>query len=78
MREFSAIEKKLKNNEYKTFHEFERDIKFFQAFFLENGPNGPNKRLIINEFLQKALVDGANHYLKLNSNETVIQQRLYQ
>jgi len=45
---------------------------------MENGPNGPNKRLVINEFLQKALVDGANYYMKTNSNELVLKEKLYQ
>jgi len=59
IREFGGIERKLKNNEYKTFQDFERELKLFHSYFLENGPNGPNKRLIIYEFLQKSINDGA-------------------
>ena len=54
-KEYHSVEKKLKNREYKVFTDFERDLKFLQAHFLENGPNGPNKRLVVFEFVQKAL-----------------------
>lgn len=76
MKEYGAIERKLKNNEYKSFHDFERDVKLFHSYFLENGPNGPNKRVIISEFLQKALYDGANLFIRGAKQESEFQQTL--
>ena len=78
MKEYTGIERKLKNNEYKAYNEFERDIRFFQSYFLENGPNGPNKRVIINEFIQKALSDGASFFVRGSKQELELQQGLLQ
>ena len=60
MHEFIAIERKLKMNEYKQFSDFERDLKLFFTFFMENGPKTVNKKLIINDFLEKAAIEGGN------------------
>ena len=38
VQEFSGIERKIKNNEYEQFADFERELKLFMKYFLENGP----------------------------------------
>jgi len=75
-REYHAIEKKLKSKEYKTFADFERELKYMQAYFLDSGPNGPNKRLVVFEFVQKALSEGSNFFVKLFKQETEVQNVL--
>lgn len=77
-KEYGAIERKLKNNEYKGFSEFEREVKLFQSYFLETGPNGPNKRVVINEFLQKALIEASNYFVRSNKQELEFQHQLAQ
>ena len=44
--EYSTIEQKLRNNEYKTFVDFGREIKKLQRFFKERGPEGPFREYI--------------------------------
>jgi len=78
VKEYQAIEKKLKNKEYKAYSEFERELKYMQAHFLESGPNGPNKRLVVFEFVQKALTEGSNFFVKLSKQEIEIQNALMQ
>jgi hypothetical protein len=49
---YSFIERKLKNKEFPGgFNEYEQEIKGFQQYFLENGPPGPYRRLILLEFV---------------------------
>jgi len=62
--EYTAIEKKLKNNEYKSLNDFEKELRLFQSFFLESGLNSPNKKLVVIEALQKSFSDAANSFMK--------------
>lgn len=77
-REYSAIERKLKSNEYRSFQDFEKDLRAFQSFFLESGPNGPNKKLAVVEFLQKALNEGAIVFMKNLRQELDLQKMISQ
>ena len=45
-------------NEYRTFAEYDRDLKLFFNYFMENGPKTVNKQMIILDFLEKAAVEG--------------------
>lgn len=38
VREFAPIDRKLKMSEYKSYGEYERDLKLFDAFLEEHGP----------------------------------------
>ena len=66
---YGTIEQKLRNNEYKTFVDFEREMKKLQRFFLERGPEGPFRNKILLEFCQKKIVDTADYFIKESQNE---------
>jgi len=53
-------------------------LKLFQSFFIESGPNGPNKKLFIIDFIQKALNDGANVFIKNLHQELALQRMISQ
>ena len=74
--EFYTIEKKLKNNEYKSYIEYERDIRLFYTYFMENGPKTVNKQVILLEFLQKNLNDGANFFIRTLNQEAEFQKTI--
>ena len=74
--EFYTIEKKLKNNEYKSYIEYERDIRLFYTYFMENGPKTVNKQVILLEFLQKNLNDGANFFIRNLVQEADFQKTI--
>jgi len=74
--EFFTIEKKLKNNEYKSYVEYERDIRLFYTYFMENGPKTVNKQVILLEFLQKNLNDGANFFIRTLNQEAEFQKTI--
>lgn len=66
---YSTIEQKLRNNEYKNFNDFEKDIKKLQRFFKERGPEGPFREEILLEFCQKKIIDVADYFIKESLNE---------
>jgi hypothetical protein len=78
VREFQAIERKLKANEYKSFYDFEKELRLFHAYFVENGPQGPNKKQIILEFMQKSLTDAATFFLRHIQQEIELQKAISQ
>ena len=49
-------------NEYRSFQEYDRDLKLFFNYFMENGPKTVNKQMIILDFLEKAAVEGGSHF----------------
>lgn len=74
--EFYTIERKLKNNEYKSFTEYERDIRLFYTYFMENGPKSVNKQVYLLEYLQKSLNDGANFFIRSINQEFEFQKTI--
>ena len=51
MQSFTSTERKLKENHFKSFQEFENELKVFQEYFLMNGPQGPNRRILVLDFV---------------------------
>ena len=66
---YSTVEQKLRNNEYKTFNDFEKEIKKLQRFFKERGPEGPFKNEILLDFCQKKIVDTADYFIRESQSE---------
>jgi len=75
-KEFPTIEKKLKMNEYKSFADYDKDLKKFQKYLLENGPDVVNKELIFLDFIQKMSNEGAFLFIKNMQNEIEIQRNI--
>ncbi len=75
--QYSLVERKLRNKEFTGgFYEYDMEMKNFQAFVLENGPCGPNKRVIMLEFVQKVQADAAEYIGKTISNELELQKTI--
>jgi hypothetical protein len=70
---YSYIERRLKNKEFTSFLEYEKDIMSFQQYFHENGPPGPNRRLILLEFTQRAITEAGDFFSKSIINELHLQ-----
>lgn len=71
---YMRINSKLKGNEYKSFLEFEREMRNFQQVFKDSGPRGPNRDKILLQFCQSKLIEGADIYMKALNNELEIIQ----
>lgn len=78
MKEFANVNKKLKTNEYKSFYEFQKELRTFQNYYMENGPEGTNSKLIILEFLKNSLSEGAEYFLSHLQQEADLQKELAQ
>ena len=73
---YSVIERRLKNKEFTSFLEYEKNILSFQQYFLENGPQGPNKRLLMLEFTQRAITEAGDFFSKSIMNELFLHQQI--
>lgn len=73
---YTQIEDQLRNQQYKSFIDFERDIQEFQQAFLDNGPPGPNRKSIMLEFCLRALVEGCDFFIQNLSNEVELTSKL--
>ncbi len=51
-------------------------MKGFQQYFLDNGPPGPYRRIIMLEFVQRALIEAAEFFSKSIMNELILQQTI--
>lgn len=73
-KEFANIHKRLKSNDYNSFIEYEKELRSFHAYFLENGPNGPNHKTIILDFLKNAISEGAEYFVSQLQHELNLQK----
>ncbi len=75
---YTTIEQKLKNNEFPSFADYEKELKAFQFYFLENGPPGPNRKVILLEYCQRVLDEVADMFYKKALGELDLQKTLTQ
>ena len=73
-----TIEQRIKNNEFASISEYEKELRIFQQYFLENGPQGPNRRIIMLEYCQKALNETAGMFSRKLTSEMELQKTLMQ
>ena len=48
-----GTEQKLKDHQYENFREYERELRQFEDYFMINGPTGPERRIILMDFIQR-------------------------
>jgi hypothetical protein len=51
-------------------------VKAYQQFFIENGPPGPYRRIILLEFIQRAIADASDYFTKTLQNEIYLQNTI--
>lgn len=54
----------MREGQYRSFFDYEKDVKKFVAKAMESAPEGPNRKEIILEFVQKVLVDAGTAFVK--------------
>jgi len=64
----------LKNGKYERIEELNADIKEFQQFFLNDGPLGPLRELICQEFCYSKIAEGAEYFVRKYQTEIGFQQ----
>jgi len=61
---YKPMHNKVVNGEYKHFYDFESELRGFQNKFMEMEPHGPNKELLIVEFVYKKFIDATYNFIK--------------
>lgn len=61
---YEPIAQKLRNQDYQSLDELSTEIKHFLLYFLDEGPKGPQRQTIAQEFCYKALNEGAVYFNK--------------
>ncbi|XP_001347247.1 Guanylate nucleotide binding protein (macronuclear) [Paramecium tetraurelia strain d4-2] len=64
VQQFAPIDQKLKMSEYKTYSEFEKDLKLFNIFLDEHGPKVVKRKQLFVEFIQKMTTEGATFFVQ--------------
>ena len=66
---YKNIDEKIKNNEYLNISEYKDDIEQFVQFCLNKCPPGPNRDIIIYEFIIKNIINTSGILSKSNMDE---------
>jgi len=61
---YKPIQNKVASMEYRNFYDFEAEVRSFQNKFMEMEPHGPNKELLIVEFVHKKFIDATYQFIK--------------
>lgn len=73
---FNEVEKKLREDQFKTYNDFETEVFHYQNYCFENTPPGPNKKEIILEFCANAKSQGAFLFLRAKESQIKLNQAL--
>ena len=73
---YLTTEKKMKGGEFENFAAYEKELRAFQLYFLEQGPQGPYRRVIMLEFCQRALNEAADHFARKLYSDLDVQKAL--
>ena len=73
---YQGIDQRLKNGEFKTFLEFEKELRAFGKFFEEHGPEGPLRREIILNFCHNKTSVTGEYFIKSIMNESETKEFL--
>jgi hypothetical protein len=71
-----VIDQRLKNGDFHSFAEFEKELRAFAKYFDEHGPEGPYRREIILEFCQNKLSVTGDYFIKFLTNEAETKEFL--
>lgn len=66
---YSKIDDRVKNGEFRSYYDYERELQTMRTYFMDLEPQGPNKLGLINEFLFSKCNDVAHFLIKSAQNE---------
>lgn len=73
---YGMIDKRLNNGEFHSLLEYEKELKAFKTFFLEQGPLGPKRKELMLNFCNEKNSEASDYFLKNVSNELQLTQQL--
>ncbi len=69
---YVSIEKKLKEQQYQNIYDLAEELRNFQNYFIETGPPGPSRMVVLHEFINKSLVEASEFFFRSLENELFI------
>lgn len=72
---YEAIAQKLRNQEYDRLDSLSHEIVDFLQYFIDEGPKGPKREQIAQDFCYRMLAEGADFFNKNISNELYYQKQ---
>lgn len=72
---YEPIAQKLRNHEYDRLDSLSHEIIDFLQYFIDEGPKGPRRETIAQEFCYKMLAEGADFFNKSLANELYYQKQ---
>src|SRR5713101_6047930 len=73
---YISIEKKLKNQEYGSIFDLVDELRNFQQYYIDNGPPGPNRYIVLYEFCYKSLAEASEFFFRSLTNELLLQRQI--
>lgn len=73
---YGVIDKNLNAGAYKNFSEYELEIDNLINKFFESGPEGPNNKLFLYEFIVKSMINSTQYFINNCSNEIETNTKL--
>ena len=73
---YSMIDKRLSNSEFHSLLEYEKELKAFKTFVLEQGPPGPRRKELLLDFCNEKHSEASDYFLKNATNELQLTQQL--
>jgi len=52
--------------------ELVEELRHFQQYFIDNGPPGPTRRVVLHEFCSKSLAEASEFFLRTITNELLL------
>jgi len=74
--QYSSLEQKLKNNDYKSYYDYLEDLKLFEGFVIDEGPVGPNREAIIYQHMVRFLEEASEVFVNSLLHENEMQGTL--
>lgn len=75
---FQFIDKMMGAKEFANYQEYIKELNNFYVSLIESGPNYPNKELIFLDFIKKAAVQGADHFLRILTKQYESKKTLWE
>ena len=73
---FVEVTRKLREQKFSSFEEYEQEVVNFEQFCFDNCPPGPSRKEMILEFTSRAKSDAASYFINQKNAELKMKERM--
>lgn len=73
---FVEVTRKLREQKFTSYEEFEQEVAHFESFSFDNCPPGPQRKELILEFTSRAKSDAASVFISQKESELKMKERM--